>query len=265
MLKSVRSFPGQTPASARQPPAGAGSKPGAVHAGRSSKHFQRRALLRLFAQVTPGARMIRASIILADFADSDAAKFTFSGPDGPRRVPSQARGPWSASSRSLRKRPGGIAFTLRLTDRAGDLVEVQGPTGAVPFELSGRVEVREPEEWDGATELSAAFSVSVTTRGVICLASMRWGGCLRGRDRCATDDHHRCPVRQQSRQRPCVPALQRGIAAPASATGSSVTSHCASGRPSARHWCWPAGILGQPSGESSHGSWRPNTVRSSRP
>jgi hypothetical protein len=26
------------------------------------------------------------------------------------------------------------------------------------------------------------------------------------------------------------------------ATGSSVTSHCASGRPSIRHWCWPAGI-----------------------
>jgi hypothetical protein len=60
--------------------------------------------------------------------------------------------------------------------------------------------------------------------------------------------------------RPCVGAFQL----PARAAGSSVRSHCASGRPSARHWCWPAGILGQPPGDSSHGSWRPNTVRSRR-
>jgi dihydrofolate reductase len=37
-----------------------------------------------------------------------------------------------------------------------------------------------------------------------------------------------------------------GVAAPVYVTGSPVTSHCASGRPSTRHWCWPAGILGQP-------------------
>ena len=42
-------------------------------------------------------------------------------------------------------------------------------------------------------------------------------------------------VRWQSPERQCGPAPTRGVAASAYATGSSVTSHCASGRPSARH------------------------------
>jgi len=108
--------------------------------------------------------MIRASIILADFAESDpggkvhilGAGWSATGPQpSPQAVVGFLQVPPEEAGTA-------IAFTLRLTDRAGDLVEVQGPTGAVPLELSGQVEIRRPEEWDEAAEISAAFSVSVT-------------------------------------------------------------------------------------------------------
>jgi hypothetical protein len=108
--------------------------------------------------------MMRASIILADFAETDAngkvhilgAGWSATGPQpGPQAVVGIIQAPPGEAR-------GAIPFTLRLTDRAGDLVEVQGPAGGQPLELSGQVEIREPDEWDDAAELTAAFSISVT-------------------------------------------------------------------------------------------------------
>ena len=57
---------------------------------------------------------------------------------------------------------GAIPFTLRLADQAGEIVEVRGPAGMQSLELSGQVEVLEPEGWDGASDLNVAFSINAT-------------------------------------------------------------------------------------------------------
>ena len=54
-----------------------------------------------------------------------------------------------------------IQFTLRLTDQAGEVVEVQGPAGMQRMEVSGQVEMREPEGWGGSTDLNTAFAINV--------------------------------------------------------------------------------------------------------
>jgi hypothetical protein len=107
--------------------------------------------------------MMRASIILADFAETDpggkvhilGAGWSATGPQpGPQAVvgfiqvpPDQAR--------------LAIPFTLRLTDQAGEVVEAPGPAGMQRMEVSGQVEPREPEGWDGSTDLTAAFAINV--------------------------------------------------------------------------------------------------------
>jgi len=105
----------------------------------------------------------RASIILADFAETDAsgkvhmlgAGWSITGPNtGPQAVAGFIQVP-AAQSGSL------IQFVLRLTDRSGEVVEAPGPAGMQRMEVTGQVEMRAPEGWDGATDLNAAFAMNV--------------------------------------------------------------------------------------------------------
>jgi hypothetical protein len=107
--------------------------------------------------------MMRASIILADFAETDpagkvhilGAGWSATGPQpGPQAVVGFIQVPPEQSE-------GAISFTLRLADLLGNVVEVPGPAGMQPMELGGQVEVREPEEWDRASDLNVAFAVNV--------------------------------------------------------------------------------------------------------
>ena len=102
--------------------------------------------------------------MLADFAETDpagkvhilGAGWSVTGPQlGPQAVVGFIQVPPEQAG-------GAVSFTLRLADRAGEVVEVQGPAGMLPMELGGQVEVREPEEWDGASDLNVAFAVNVT-------------------------------------------------------------------------------------------------------
>lgn len=107
--------------------------------------------------------MTRASIILADFAETDpagkvhvlGAGWSVTGPStGPQAVVGFIQVPAEQSGTP-------ITFTLRLTDRTGEIVEVPGPAGMQRMEVSGQAEMREPEGWDRATDLNAAFAVNV--------------------------------------------------------------------------------------------------------
>jgi hypothetical protein len=107
--------------------------------------------------------MMRASIVLADFAETDpsgkvhilGAGWSATGPQlGPQAVVAFIQVPAEHGG-------GTISFTLRLADLLGNVVEVLGPAGMQPMELGGQVELREPEEWDRASDLNAAFSVNV--------------------------------------------------------------------------------------------------------
>ena len=107
--------------------------------------------------------MMRASIVLADFAETDpsgkvhiiGAGWSATGPQvGPQAVIGFIQVPAEHGA-------GTVSFALRLADLLGNLVEVPGPAGMQPMELSGQVEVQEPEEWDRASDLNAAFSVNV--------------------------------------------------------------------------------------------------------
>ena len=89
---------------------------------------------------------MRASIILADFAETDpggkvhilGAGWSVTGPQpGPQAVVGFLQVPPEQAGAA-------ILFTLRLTDQAGAVVEVQGPAGMQPMEASDQVEIREP-------------------------------------------------------------------------------------------------------------------------
>jgi hypothetical protein len=107
--------------------------------------------------------MMRAMIALADFAETDpggkvhvlGAGWSVTGPQpGPQAVIGFIQVPPEKAGET-------IPFTLRLADRDGELVEVQGPAGMQPLELGGQVEVREPEGWDRLTDLNVAFAVNL--------------------------------------------------------------------------------------------------------
>jgi hypothetical protein len=107
--------------------------------------------------------MMRAAIILADFAETDpggkvhvlGAGWSVIGPSvGPQAVVGFIQVPAGQSGAP-------ISFTLRLADRTGEIVEVPGPVGMQRMEISGQAEIREPEGWDGLTDLSAAFAVNL--------------------------------------------------------------------------------------------------------
>jgi hypothetical protein len=107
--------------------------------------------------------MMRASIVLADFAETDpggkvhilGAGWSVTGPQpGPQAVVGFIQVPPEQAGVA-------ILFTLRLTDQEGEVVEVQGPAGMQRMEASGQVEMREPEGWGGSTDLNAAFAINV--------------------------------------------------------------------------------------------------------
>ena len=106
---------------------------------------------------------MRASIVLADFAETDpggkvhilGAGWSMTGPQpGPQAVVGFIQAPPEHAGSS-------IAFTVRLADQTGEIVEVQGPAGMQRMEAAGQIEVREPEEWDGSTDLNVAFALNV--------------------------------------------------------------------------------------------------------
>lgn len=107
--------------------------------------------------------MTRASLILADFAETDpggkvhvlGAGWSVTGPNvGPQAIVGFIQV-------SAEQSGAPISFILRLADRTGEVVEVPGPAGMQRMEVSGQVEMRVPEGWDGSTDLSAAFAVNV--------------------------------------------------------------------------------------------------------
>jgi hypothetical protein len=106
---------------------------------------------------------MRASLILADFAESDpggkvhilGAGWSVTGPQAsPQAVVGFIQVPPDRVGNP-------IPFTLRLADRTGELVEVPGPAGMQRLEINGQVEVQEPQGWDRSTDLNAAFAVNV--------------------------------------------------------------------------------------------------------
>ena len=106
---------------------------------------------------------MRASIVLADFAETDpggkvhilGAGWSATGPQpSPQAVVGFIQVPPELAG-------GSIAFTVRLADQTGEVVEVQGPAGMQRMEATGQIEVREPEEWDRSTDLNVAFALNV--------------------------------------------------------------------------------------------------------
>lgn len=109
--------------------------------------------------------MIRAALVLADFAETDTssgkvamigAGWSLTGPaPGPHAVVGFIQVP------ADRAQEGPILFTIRLVDKAGHLVEVPGPAGMQQLEISGQVEMRIPADWDHSTELQATFAANL--------------------------------------------------------------------------------------------------------
>jgi hypothetical protein len=109
--------------------------------------------------------MMRATLMLADFAETDVASgkvhiigagWSMTGPaPGPHAVVGFIQVP------ADRAQQGPIEFMVRLVDRARQLVEVQGPAGMQRLEVSGQVEMRLPDDWDRSTELNATFAANL--------------------------------------------------------------------------------------------------------
>jgi hypothetical protein len=124
--------------------------------------------------------MMRASLVLADFAETDTgtgkvhmigAGWSMTGPaPSPHAIVAFLHVPMD------RVEGGPIPVMIRLVDRSGQVVEAQGPAGMQPLEITGQVEMQVPEGWDRSTELQATFN-------------------LQGPDRRRAADpagHHRC-------------------------------------------------------------------------
>lgn len=108
--------------------------------------------------------MMRAALLIADFAESDtgSGKIHIIGAGwsttGPTPSPHAVVGFIQVPADRVQEGP--IRFTARLVDRAGQLVEVPGPTGMQRLEVSGQVEMQVPDDWDHSTELQAAFAAN---------------------------------------------------------------------------------------------------------
>lgn len=132
--------------------------------------------------------MIRASILLADFAETDSggkvhilgAGWSVTGPQpAPHAVVVLIQIPPDRVGQP-------IPFTLRLTDRVGQVVEVQGPAGMQRMEIAGQVDSQEPEGWDHATDISAAVSANVILP-LQAGQSYTWSIEVDGKDLASTD------------------------------------------------------------------------------
>lgn len=132
--------------------------------------------------------MIRAHVVLADFAETDASgKVHLLG------------GGWTitragASAHAVvvfLKVPADhfstpISITLRLLSKSGEVVEQPGPGGLQRLEVKGQVEMQEPLDWDQAVDLDAVFPVNF---GALALqaGSYRWTVEIDGKEAVATD------------------------------------------------------------------------------
>jgi hypothetical protein len=135
--------------------------------------------------------MMRAAIVLGDFAETDTgsgkvhiigAGWSMTGPaPGPHAVVAFIQVP------ADRVEEGPIPFTLRLTDRAGQLVEAPGPAGMQRLEISGQVEMQVPEGWDHSTALQAAFSANLMGLPLQPGQSYAWSIEVDGKDLGSTE------------------------------------------------------------------------------
>lgn len=138
---------------------------------------------------------MRATIVLADFAETDpggkvhilGAGWSVTGPQpGPQAVVGfiQVPSDWAGKA---------VPFVLRLADQVGEVVEVHGPAGPQPMELTGQVEVREPEGWDKSIDLNVAFAVNLTLP-LPPGQSYTWSLEVDGKDLASTTFHVRSAV-----------------------------------------------------------------------
>jgi hypothetical protein len=109
--------------------------------------------------------MIRAYLVLADFAEVDASG----------KVHLLGAG-WTATKAGTNmhavvvflKVPTDhvgtpIPITLRLTSKNGEVVEQPGLGGSQRLEIKGQIELQEPAGWDSSIDLGAAFPVNLGT------------------------------------------------------------------------------------------------------
>lgn len=135
--------------------------------------------------------MMRAAIVLGDFAETDTgsgkvhvigAGWSITGPaPGPHAVVAFIQVP------ADRVQGGPIPVTLRLVDRAGQLVEAPGPAGMQRLEITGQVEMQEPEDWDHSTELQAIFSANLMGLPLQPGQSYTWLFEVDGKDLASTE------------------------------------------------------------------------------
>jgi hypothetical protein len=140
--------------------------------------------------------MMRATIILADFAETDAgtgkvhilgAGWSITGPQpAPHAVVALIDVPPERVGES-------IPVMLRLTDRAGRVLEISDPAGTQRIEVPGQVETREPDGWDHSTDLRVAFTANLMLLPLRPGESYTWSVEVEGRD-LATAEFHVRPV-----------------------------------------------------------------------
>jgi hypothetical protein len=112
---------------------------------------------------------MRATLVLGDFAETDASsgKVHVLGAGWSLTGPSPSPQAVVAFLKVPADRVGApIPFTLRLIDKARQVIEVPGLGGLQRLEISGQVELQVPDGWDGSTDLSSSFAVNI---GVIPL------------------------------------------------------------------------------------------------
>jgi hypothetical protein len=137
---------------------------------------------------------MRASVILADFAESDTgtgkvhilgAGWSVTGPEpGPHAVVALIDVPPERVGEQ-------IPVTLRLADRGGRVLEVLGPAGMQRVEIAGQIETHEPDGWDRSTDLRVAFTANLMLLPLQPGQSYTWSVEVDGKDLASTEFHVR--------------------------------------------------------------------------
>jgi hypothetical protein len=133
--------------------------------------------------------MIRAHIVLADFAESEASgKVHLLG------------GAWTVTRAGAAahavvvflKIPADhagtpVAVMLRLLNKGGAVVEQPGPGGMQRLEITGQIELQEPAaDWDQAIDLDAVFPVNFGTLALQA-GSYTWVAEIDGKEAATAD------------------------------------------------------------------------------
>jgi hypothetical protein len=121
---------------------------------------------------------MRAAIVLGDFAETDSSsgKVHILGAGWSITGPAPSTQAVVAFLQVPAHRVGEpIPVILRLHDSAGQIVEVPGNLGGMQrLEVTGLVEMKEPEGWDHSTDLEAVFSVNVLMLALPPGSSYSW-------------------------------------------------------------------------------------------